>query len=187
MDSNQRFLALVIPISWYFTVHIEAHDRLGHQTVNRTYHLVKCQHYWRGMNEDIHKSTNNCALCKRENTGISPSNNWYSWQTFRKNSHRPGFRSQCLCIRKSTYTDCHWSPKQDGQRAFSIPDKKADTIVQVFINNYLPIHIWPHFILSDKGTELTCQLMHNVLQQLGIDHIFSAKHHQQSNGKFFWQ
>ena len=112
MDSNQRFLALVIPISWYFTVHIEAHDRLGHQTVNRTYHLVKCQHYWRGMNEDIHKSTNNCALCKRENTGISPSNNWYTWQTVWKNSHRPGFRSQCLCIRKSTYTDCHWSPNR---------------------------------------------------------------------------
>ena len=30
---------------------------------------------------------------------------------------------------------------------FPIPDKKADTIVHVFINNYLPIHMCPHFIL----------------------------------------
>ena len=33
MDSNQRFLALAIPKSWYFTVLDEAHDKLGHQGV----------------------------------------------------------------------------------------------------------------------------------------------------------
>ena len=37
---------------------------------------------------------------------------------------------------------------------FPIPDKKADTIVHVFINNYLPIHMSPCFILSDSGTEI---------------------------------
>ena len=66
MDSNQRFLALVIPKSWHFTVLSEAHDNLGHQGVNRTYHLIKCQYYWKGMNKDIYKYINNCALCKRE-------------------------------------------------------------------------------------------------------------------------
>ena len=67
MDSNWRFLALVIPRSWHFTVLAEGHDKLGHQGVNRTYHLVKCQYYWKGMKEDICKYINNCALCKREN------------------------------------------------------------------------------------------------------------------------
>ena len=32
--------------------------------------------------------------------------------------------------------------------ALPIPDKKADTIVHIFINSYLPIHMCPHFILS---------------------------------------
>ena len=41
LDSNQRSLALVIPKSWHFAVLIELHDKLGHQGVNRTYHLVK--------------------------------------------------------------------------------------------------------------------------------------------------
>ena len=59
---------------------------------------------------------------------------------------------------------------------------KADTFVHVFINNYLPIHMCPHLILSDNGTELKNQLMDNVLQ-LGIDHIFSALYHPQNNGK----
>ena len=41
MDSNQKFLALVIPKSQCFTVLVEAHDKLGLQGVYRTYHLIK--------------------------------------------------------------------------------------------------------------------------------------------------
>ena len=38
-------------------------------------------------------------------------------------------------------------------------------------------------ILSDNGTEFKNNLMDQVLQQLGIDRIFSAPYHPQSNGK----
>ena len=41
MDANKKFLALVIPKSWHFIVLIEAHNKLGHQGVNSTYHLIK--------------------------------------------------------------------------------------------------------------------------------------------------
>ena len=37
--------------------------------------------------------------------------------------------------------------------AFPIPDKSADTIVSTFINQYLPGHMFPRYILSDNGTE----------------------------------
>ena len=67
--------------------------------------------------------------------------------------------------------------------AFPIPDKSADTIVATFINEYLPVHMCPQCILSDNGTEFKNSLMDQVLQQLGIDRIFSAPYHPQSNGK----
>ena len=38
--------------------------------------------------------------------------------------------------------------------AFHIPDKKADTIFHIFINDYLPFHMCPRFILSNNGMEL---------------------------------
>ena len=41
----------------------------------------------------------------------------------------------------------------------------------------------PRYILSDNGTEFKNSLMDQVLQQLGIDRIFSAPYHPQSNGK----
>ena len=67
--------------------------------------------------------------------------------------------------------------------AFLISDRKADTIVHIFLNNYLPIHMCPHFILSDNGTEFKKHLMDNVVHQLGIDCILSAPYLPQSNGK----
>ena len=41
MDSDQKFLALVIHKSWKYTVLVEAHDKLGHQGNTCTYCLIK--------------------------------------------------------------------------------------------------------------------------------------------------
>ena len=63
-DASKQFLALVIPKSWKLTILVEAHDKLGHQGNNRTYCLIKCQYYWKGMNKDIRKYIANCVLCR---------------------------------------------------------------------------------------------------------------------------
>ena len=67
--------------------------------------------------------------------------------------------------------------------AFSIPDKSADTIVSTFIYQYLPVHMCPRYILSDNGTEFKNNLMDQVMKKLGIERIFSAPYHPQSNSK----
>ena len=68
--SGQKFLALVIPKSWRYTVLVETHDKLGHQGNTHTYCLIKCQYYWKGMNKDIRKYVTNCALCHREKAKV---------------------------------------------------------------------------------------------------------------------
>ena len=67
--------------------------------------------------------------------------------------------------------------------AFPISDKTMATIFSTFINEYLPVHMCPWYILLDNGKEFKNSLMDQVLQQLGIDRIFSAPYHPQSNGK----
>ena len=62
-------------------------------------------------------------------------------------------------------------------------DKSADTIASTFINQYLPVHMCPRYMLSDNGTEFKNNLMDQVLKQLVIERIFSAPYHPQSNGK----
>ena len=70
-DSNQKFLALVIPKAWTYTVIMEAHDNLGCQGATHTYFLIKCQFYWKSMNKDIRQYISNCALYCREKPRFS--------------------------------------------------------------------------------------------------------------------
>ena len=60
-----------------------------------------------------------------------------------------------------------------GPEAFLIPDKSADTIVSTFINQYLPVHMCPRYILSDNGTKFKNNLMDQVLKQIGKEEYFS--------------
>ena len=83
-DTGQKFLALVIPKSWRYTVLVEAHDKLDHQGNTHTYFLIKCQYYWKGKNKDIRKK--HCQLCpmlqrKGQGTGLPPTNDIDSRQT----------------------------------------------------------------------------------------------------------
>ena len=67
--------------------------------------------------------------------------------------------------------------------AILIPNKSADTITKAFIRCYLPRHLCPQFILSDNGMEFKNQTFDKVTKDLGIERIFSAPYHPQSNGK----
>ena len=70
IDSNQTFLAVVIPKAWKYTVLVEAHNKFGHQGATCTYCLIKHQYYWKGMNKDIRKYTAHCTLCHREKAKV---------------------------------------------------------------------------------------------------------------------
>ena len=185
MDSGQKFLALVIPKSWKHTVLVEAHDKLGYQGNTHTYCLIKCQYYWKGTNKDIRKYIVNCTLCCREKAKVQ---NYPLQMTEIPN--RPFDK-----IAIDLVTECETSASGNKHiltiidlltgwpEAFPIPDKSADTIVSTFINKYLPLHMYPRYILSDNGTEFKNNLMDQVLMQLGTERTFSAPYHPQSNGK----
>ena len=152
MDSNKKILALVIPKSWHFTVPVEVHNKLSHQGVNRTYYLIKGQYYWKGMKKDINKCITNCALCKREKARTQ----LYPLQ-MTDIPDRPFDKiaiDMVSDINVSTSVNPHILTVSDHltgwPEAFPVPNKKADTIVCVFINNYLLIHMCPHFIPSDN-------------------------------------
>ena len=182
---DRSFFALVIPKSWKCRVLVEAHDKLGHQGNTCTYCLIKWQYYWKGMNKDICKYIANCALCCREKGQIQN----YPLQMM-EIPDRPFDK-----IAIDPVTECETSTSgnkyiltiinhlRGWPEACPIPDKSADTIVSTFINKYLPVHMCPRYILSDNGSEFKNHLMDQVLKQLGIEQIFSAPYHPQSNGK----
>ena len=137
------------------------------------------------MNKDIRKYIANCALCQRDKAKVQQ----YPLQMM-EIPDRPFDK-----IAIDLVTDCETSTSDNKHiltvidhltgwpEAFPIPDKTADTIVATLINHYLPVHMCLRYILSDNGTEFKNHLMDQVLQQLGIDRIFLAPYHPQSNSK----
>ena len=185
MGTGKKFLALVILKSWKYTGLMEAHDKLGHQGNLCTYCLIKCQYYWKGVNKDIWKYIANCVLCQQEKVKVQQ----YPLQM----TEIPDRPFDKIAINLVTNYEISTSGNKHiltiidtltgWPEAFPIPDKSADTIVATFMNEYLPVHMCPQYILSDNGTEFKNNLMDKVLQQLGIDRIFSAPYHPWSNGK----
>ena len=137
------------------------------------------------MNKYVRKYIANCTLCHREKAKVQH----YSLQ-MTKIPDRPFNKISIDLI-----TECSTSMSgnkhiltiidhlREWPGAFPIPDKLADTIVSTFINEYLPVHMCPRYILSDNGTEFKNNLIDQVLKQQGIERIFSAPCHPQSNGK----
>ena len=137
------------------------------------------------MNKNIHKYIANCALCHREKVKIQN----YPLQMM-EIPDRPFDK-----IAIDLVTECKTSTSGNKNiltiinhitgwpEALSIPDKSPNTIVSTFINKYLPVHMCRRYILLDNDTAFKNNLMDQVLKQLGIEWIFSAPYHPQSNGK----
>ena len=70
MDANLKFMALIIPKAWKYTVLVEAYDKHGHQGVTHMYCLIRWQYYWKGKNKDIWKYIINSILCCREKAEV---------------------------------------------------------------------------------------------------------------------
>ena len=137
------------------------------------------------MNKDIRKYIANCILCQREKAKVQQ----YPLQMM-EIPDRPLDKAAIDLV-----MECETSASDNKHiltiidhltgwpEAFPIPDKSADTIVSTFINEYLPVHMCPQYILSDNRTECKKNLMDQVLQQLEIDRIFSAPYHPQNNSQ----
>ena len=137
------------------------------------------------MNKDIRKCIANCTLFHREKAKVQA----YPLQM----SEIPSRPFDKIAI--NLVMECETSTSGNKHilkiidhhtgwpEAFPMLDKSTDIIVSTFINQYLPIHMCPQYILLDSGTEFKNSLMDQVLKQLGIERIFSAPYHLQSNGK----
>ena len=143
-DSHQKFLALMIPKAWKYTVLVEAYDKLGHQGSTWTYCLIKWLLLER--NEQRYKEIH-CPMCPL-------------WQRKSKSSSYPLQMTEIPehpidKIAMDLVTECGTSSSGNKHiltildhltgwlEAFPIPGKSADTMVSTLINQYLPVHMCP--------------------------------------------
>ena len=65
---------------------------------------------------------------------------------------------------------------------FPIPDQKTSRIVEIFVQEIIPMCGVPECLLSDRGTNLLPYLMKDVCSLLGIKKLNTTAYHPQCNG-----
>ena len=184
-DHSKDFCTLVIPKAWRYTILVETHDKMGHQGNNRMYSLIKRQYYWKGMAKDVKDYIQRCPVCRQEKARVQ------SYPLHMTEIPDRPFDKIAMDL-VTDFTESNKGNKHiltiidlltGWPEVIPIPNKSADTITKAFIRHYLPRHLCPRFILSDNGTEFKNQIFDKVTKDLGIERIFSAPYHPQSNGK----
>ena len=64
-----------------------------------------------------------------------------------------------------------------------VPDKTADTVAQLIIEEIYPRHGCALQIVSDNGAKNVNRTVKETLARLKIDHVLTSVYHPQSNAK----
>ena len=186
VDNKQRFETTVVPGDCVSTLLKLAHDELGHNGSMRTYMLLMHHYYWKGMKPVVYRYVKQCKICQKYN--VHPVK--YQKGHFEIPEAPMDFISMDLIG--------DFVPSSSGNRyaltvicmltgfvwCIPIPDKRAETVVNAYLDK---VYYWwggSRKILSDNGTEFKNALFTEVAKILGVEHkVYSPPYHPQSNGQ----
>ena len=186
-DNKQRFEVIVVPPQLASMLLKLAHDDLGHNGTARTYMILRCSYYWKGMKSFIATYVKRCDLCQQHNATATR----YVKGAFEIPKAPMDFISMDLIGE-------FYPPSTRGNRyaltvicmltgwvwCIPIPDKTANAILKAYLKNVHHVFGPSRKILSDNGTEFKNDLFDRVAKELGIEHkVYSPPYHPQSNGR----
>ena len=89
----------------------------------------------------------------------------------------------CTMQGENAKTTQHALAGNGWPEAFAIPDKSAETIANIILNELISRNSCPITIVTDNGTEFKNSVMETLFQNLNIKHIFTFTYNPEGNGK----
>ena len=161
------------------------HDDNGHLGIDKVFDSLRIKYYWPNMYKELYDYVNNCVTCKtrslkkvkppQQETDIPP----YPFAKIGLDLSGPYPKS--LAGNKYIIGFVDWY--SGWCEAFAVPDKTADNVVHLLIDEIIPRFGTPLEIVTDNGTENVNKIMKETLEQYKIKHITTSVYHSQSNAK----
>ena len=184
VDDDPR-LRLFIPKHIRSFVVTQYHDQNGHMGVQKTFDSIRAKYYWPNLFKELHKYVSECTVCQTrslqkisqplQETDIPP----YPMAKFSLDLSGP--YPTTLSGNKYIIAFVDWF--SGWPKAFAVPDKTADTVAQLIIEEIYPRHGCALQIVSDNGAENVNRTVKETLARLKIDHVLTSVYHPQSNAK----
>ena len=161
------------------------HDLNGHFGVDKCYHTLARAYYWPNMFKELWDYISACVQCNTRNlqrvqpllqeTDIPP----YPFAKVSLDISGPF--PETLSGNKYIVSFVDWLT--GWIEAFAVPDKTADTVVFLLLNEVIPRHSAMLVLVTDNGGENVNNMMRETLLHLNIHHITTSVFHPQSNSK----
>ena len=161
------------------------HDENGHFGVDKTYQSLRRKYYWPNMFKELYDYISKCILCNERNlkksrpplktTEVPP----YPWAKVNLDLSGPF----PLSLSGNKYIASFIDNLTGYPEAFAIPDKSAETMVSLLLNDVIPRIGCPLVLVTDNGTENVNKVMQETLKELKIHHVKTSVYHPQSNAR----
>jgi transposase InsO family protein len=186
----QMMEQLVVPKSLRKEILYACHEDLfsGHGGIKKTYERVRNRFYWDNMYKDTVEHVQSCLDCEMKkfpaNTGTTvpvslthapvcePCQDWCVDLCGPFPLSHKGNRYACVFMdRFSRYPE-----------AFGIPDKKAETVAKVLVEQIVCRYGCPRTLLSDRGGEFLSELSSETYKLMNIKKLNTSGYRPQTNG-----
>lgn len=178
-------LRLYIPEQLKKSVVMQYHDHNGHMGIDKTFEAIKQKYYWPNAYKELYDYVSGCITCQArimrkikppvQETGIPP----YPFAKVGLDLSGPYPTS----LSGNKYIIGFIDLYSGYPEAFPVPDKSADNIVHLLIEEIFPRHGSVLEIVTDNGTENVNRKMRETLQELNINHVTTSYYHPQGNAK----
>lgn len=185
-NSNaEPILRLYVSDSIKYVVLKKLHDYLGHMALDKTYDSMRLKYNFPNMYKEIYEYIDNCVTCQTrsskvskpplQETDIPP----YPFAKIGLDLSGPYPRTLSGNMYIVSFIDFY----SGWPMAFAVPDKSAENIVHLLIEEVFPVHSSPLQILTDNGKEQVNRAVKETWEILNIHHVTTSYYSPQGNGK----
>ena len=181
---NEPILRLVIPQHLQQQIVMHYHETLGHLGIDKTYDAIHPKYYWVNLYKDITQFVSKCVTCqlRSSHTNRVPVQDTdtppFAWAKCAVDISGPYPRS----VSGNRFV-CSFIDLFSGYpEAFAIPNKEAETIAHLLIDEICTRYSCPLEILSDNGSEFCNRVFQETLASLNIHHVTTSFYRPQANG-----
>ena len=183
-DDNPT-LRLYIPVQLRQLVVKQYHDDNGHMGVQKTYDAIRQKYYWPNLFKELYDYVSACTICQTrsaqkvkppiQDTDIPP----YAFAKLSLDLSGPYPKS----LSGNRYIIAFVDWYSGWPEAFAVPDKTAETIAHLIINEIFPRFGCPLELVTDNGTENCNKVVKETLEVLNIHHVRTSYYSPQSNSR----
>ncbi|UYV68027.1 hypothetical protein LAZ67_5002857, partial [Cordylochernes scorpioides] len=183
-----RAWLLVVPENKKREIMKEYHNHMsnGHLGVARTMYRIKSKYFWPSMLKDVSEFVKTCHLCQsRKGSNQLPSGLLQPIPPANFPFERIGIdfvgplpstknRKKWIIVLTDYYT------RYAETRAVS--EATVKEVSKFLVEDIFLRHGAPQYLISDRGSQFTSNLMKEVMKTFKIKHCFTTSYHPQTNG-----